>query len=303
MKPPTVFFGASSYVIPVIAYLHETFDLKLVVTTEHRPTDAVPKYCLEHNIPFISLKNFKDELWQNNWKLKIENWKLPFAVLADFGLLIPQSLIDIFPKGIINIHPSLLPEYRGPTPGFSAILDGKTTTGISIMLLDKDLDHGPLIGQVTTDIKQDDTSATLYPRLFAEGTELLKKVLPEYLEGKIQPQEQDHSKATFTKPHLTKETGYFEDTNPLNKEVFAQKVRAYFPWPTLWTRISREGRLKGKIVKFLPNTVIASEAWQSLPMKEKTLVQVEGKKPQSYKDFLNGYPEMKEWLDAIINSK
>ncbi len=301
MKIPTIFFGASAYVLPVIAYLHTDFDLKLVVTTEQKPTDAVPTYCIENGIPYISLKSFKDEHWQIDWKLKIENWKVSFAVLADFGLLVPQSVIDMFPKGITNIHPSLLPIYRGPTPGMTALLHGDTTTGISIMLLDKDLDHGPVIGQISTDIKPNDTSATLYPRLFIEGTELLKTVLPGYLEGKIHPVEQDHTKATFTEPHLTKESGFveFHELSTLNHELFERKTRAYFPWPTLWTRYSDEGRLNGKIIKFLPNTVIASKAWQSLPLKEKILLQVEGKNPQTYKDFLNGYPETKEFLHKL----
>ncbi|HEX7042830.1 MAG TPA: methionyl-tRNA formyltransferase [Patescibacteria group bacterium] len=283
---PTIFFGASEYVLPIIEFLNKDYDLKLVITTEKNPTDAVPKYCIENNISYVSIKNFRDENWNIDWKLKIENWKLKFAILADFSLLISQNLIDLFPKGIINIHPSLLPQYRGPTPGLSAILNGEKTTGISIMLLDKELDHGPLIGQITSEIKPDDTSATLYPRLFKEGTDLLKKVLPEYLEGKINPTPQDHSKATYTLPHLTKQTGFidFDELLTTNPELFERKVRAYFPWPTVWTRYTSEGKLKGKIIKFLPEDKI----------------QVEGKKPQSYNDFLNGYPEEKDFIEKLI---
>ncbi len=281
MKTPTVFFGASSYVLPVIAYLHENYDLQLIITTE-KEDGAVPTYCQNHQISYVSVTTLKDQTLID----KLVSLHSSFAVLADFGLLVPQSVIDLFSKGIINIHPSLLPLYRGPTPGMTALLRGDTTTGISIMLLDKDLDHGPLLGQVTTEIYPHETSGTLYPRLFQEGTALLKKVLPEYLAESIKPVEQDHSKATFTEPHLTRESGYVSDQElaTMNHELLDRKVRAYFPWPTVWTRMSLEGRLKGKIMKLLPEGK----------------VQVEGKKPQSYKDFLNGYPEAKEWLEKII---
>lgn len=297
MKTPIIFFGSSSYVIPVIEYLNEAFDLKLVITTE-KDTGAVPQYCQRHAIPYRWISSTKGLLATS---YLLQTTKSPFAVLADFGLIIPQSVLDLFPQGIINIHPSLLPEYRGPTPGVSALLDGKTTTGISIMLLDKDLDHGPLIGQMTTTIKPNDTAATLYPRLFEEATTLLKNILPDYFQGKMQPKEQDHTKATFTQPHLTRESGFVEyseltKTDPI---VFDRKIRAFYPWPSLWTKYTHEGRLKGKIIKFLPNTTLASEAWQSLPLKEKMLLQVEGKKPVSIKDFLNGYPEAKEWIEKI----
>lgn len=287
MKIPTIFFGASTYVLPLIEFLKRDYDLKLVVTTE-KPTGVVPVYCEANNIPYISLSSFKDELWQQKWELKIENWKLNFAILADFGLLVPQRVLDIFPKGIINIHPSLLPELRGPTPGTSAILHGKTITGVTIMLLDSELDHGPILGQVTSEIKPDDTSATLYPRLFAEGKELLKKILPEYLDGKLQPQEQDHSKATFTQPHLTRESGFidFEKLATIDGDLLERKIHAYYPWPGVWTKVmDPASRLNGKIIKLLPGK----------------LLQVEGKKPQSYKDFLNGYPETKGWLQKYFS--
>ncbi|HXS14835.1 MAG TPA: methionyl-tRNA formyltransferase [Candidatus Saccharimonadales bacterium] len=284
MKVPTIFFGASNYVLPLIEFLSSHYDLKLVVTTE-KSTGVVPSYCIANNIPYLSVHTLKDAAIQS----KLASLNTSFAILADFGLLIPQSVLDIFPKGIINIHPSLLPELRGPTPGTSAILHGKTTTGVTIMLLDHQLDHGPLLGQVESEIKPDDTSATLYPRLFQDGTSLLKKLLPDYLEGKITPQEQEHTKATFTEPHLTRESGFIDFDQPptLEHDLLERKIRAYFPWPGVWTKvINPASHLNGKIIKLLP----------------KNLLQVEGKKPMSPKDFLNGYPEMKDWIEKIIKN-
>lgn len=287
-----VFFGASSYVIPLLEFLNETYNLALVVTTEKNPTDEVPKFCTEHHIPFLSIEKLDEKTI-----FEIKKIDAPVAVLADFRLLVRQDVIDIFPKGIINIHPSLLPEYRGPTPGTTAILDGKTTTGVSLMLLDKDLDHGSILAQEKVAIEPEETSATLYPKLFKIGTKLLEKILPDYLNGKIEPKEQDHSKATYT-DYLTRESGYIdlskiEHVTENFKLEIARKVRAYYPWPAVWTKMHLNG--KEKIVKLLPISRHPELDSGSTPF----LLQVEGKKPMSYKDFLNGYPQAKEQLGKL----
>lgn len=280
-KLPTIFFGASAYVLPLIEFLHTNYDLALVVTTEKNPTDAVPKYCLENHIPYLSVAKLDDETIA-----KMTQIGAPLAVLADFKLLISQKVIDLFPKGIINIHPSLLPEYRGPTPGTTALLDGREETGVSLMLLDTQLDHGPLLGQVTEHISSSDTSATLYPRLFEKGTILLEKVLPQYLDGKIKPTEQDHGKATYTE-RLTRESGFIDANKPLDKTELNRMIRAYFPWPGVWTLLrlsASEGQAKKEIrVKLLP----------------KNMLQIEGKRPVSYKDFMNGYPKGEAFLQKL----
>ena len=277
MKQSTVFFGASSYVFPLIELLKKNYVLKLVVTTEQKPTDPVVKYCMEQNIPYLSVTSLTDP----HTKYKIQNTGSSFAILADFRLLVSQDIIDIFPKGIINIHPSLLPEYRGPTPGITALLNGKEETGVSLMILDNKLDHGPLLGQENEHILPTDTSVSLYERLFAKGATLLEKVLPDYLNGKLKSTQQDHSKATYT-DYLTRESGFFSFNNPPKKEILNRMIHAYYPWPGVWTRVQLSG--KEQIVKLLP----------------KKMLQVEGKKPVNYKDFLNGYPHMKQWLEKIV---
>src|SRR6266581_4146753 len=136
----TIFFGAGQHVIPIINFLHQNYDLKLVVTTEKGEKESVVGYYEQYKIPFLSVQTLKDT--SISQKLKAVN--APVSVLTYFGLIVPQSIIDIFPQGIVNIHPSLLPEYRGPTPGQTAILHGDKTTGVSIMLLDQEVDHGPI---------------------------------------------------------------------------------------------------------------------------------------------------------------
>lgn len=273
----TIFFGSSKYVLPTIEMLKADFGLSLVVTTEKNPTDAVPSFCNSHDIPYLSVKNLKDE---NVFK-QIKSEEALVGVLGYFGLIVPQKLLDIFPKGIINIHPSLLPKYRGPTPVQTAILNGDEETGTTIIILDKEVDHGQILAQQKAPLSPDDTTDSLHAKLFSLGAELIKEVLPSYLSSTTKPLEQDHSMATYT-TNLNKINGQFDVDNPPDKDKLERMIRAYYPWPAVWTRIRING--KEKIVKFLPGGKL----------------QVEGGKPMSIKDFLNGYPNLKQSLQKII---
>ena len=150
LKTHIIFFGASGYVISILEYLRKHYDLVLVVTTEKEPTDAVPTYCKINAISYVSVATLR----KDNVVRMLRAINAPVAVLAYFGLIVPQEVIDIFPKGIVNIHPSLLPKYRGPTPGQTAILNGETKSGVSIMLLDNKVDHGPVLGQTEEAIRR-----------------------------------------------------------------------------------------------------------------------------------------------------
>jgi len=275
-----IFFGSSGYVIPIIKILQENFDLKLVFTTEKNLTDAVPAYCIENKIPYLSVSSSKNLI--NHSSLIINHSFL--GVLADFGLIIPKEILNLFPKGIINIHPSLLPKYRGPTPVQTAILNGDKITGVSIMKVDEKIDHGPILTQEKEQILETDTAESLYKRLFEKGANLLPEALNKYIEGNLKPAPQNHEKATFTKP-LTRQDGFI-DISKLetrnSKLELERMIRAYFPWPGVWGKFKVQSS-KFKVLKFL--------------LEQK--LQVEGKKPMSYKDFLNGYPEAKELLRKI----
>ncbi len=273
---PVVFFGSSHFVIPIIESLRKKFDLSLVVTTEKYEHNAVPFYCTQNNIEYISVSNLSDK----TIRYTLYAIRCDVAVLAYFGLILPQNILDIFPKGIINVHPSLLPKYRGSTPGQAAILNGDTTTGVTIIKLDKNVDHGPILVQKEEKILPSDTSETLYTRLFGIGAQLLEENLPQYIEGKLQLQEQDHTNATYT-DHLTRQSGYFDINNPPSSDKLESMIRAYYPWPGVWATI----RVKNKDLRI-----------KILPEKK---LQVEGKKPVNYKDFFNGYPEAKQILGKL----
>lgn len=276
-SPSTIFFGASQYVLPTIDMLQKAYDLKLVVTTEMSPNDAVPTFCTTNNIPYISVAKFESESLD-----RIKQVNAALGVLGYFGIILPEHILNLFPKGILNIHPSLLPKYRGATPVQSAILNGDTETGVTIILLDKEMDHGPILQQEKEPILPNDTTTSLHNRLFTKGAALLTEIIPNYLEDTIKLQEQDHTKAIFTQRALTRQHGFFDVDKPPSPIQLDRMIRAYFPWPGVWTKMEINGQQK--IVKFLP---------------EKRL-QVEGKKAMSLKDFSNGYPQLKQLVEKLL---
>lgn len=265
-----VFFGSSRFVVPVLEMIHNQFDLPLVVTTEQNKMDAVPFFCQSQKLEYLMVRKSADLI--SNFR--IEETAANIGIVADFGILIPDQLLNTFPYGIINIHPSLLPKYRGPTPVQSAILDGETETGVSIIKLDKYVDHGPIIAQAKEKIDNTDTAKTLYERLFKIGGQLLVKTLGKYENVQALLAEQDHENATFTKT-LTREDGFLDLKNIYqDKEFFQRMIRAYYPWPGVWTKATIKDKLL--TIKFLPEKKI----------------QVEGGNEMNYKDFLNGYSNM-----------
>jgi methionyl-tRNA formyltransferase len=281
MKEKTVFFGSGKFVFPIIKVL-KNFGLAFVITTEKQ--GEFFEFCKKESIPCFSYNSLpKDSLLQ-----KIREARPKLAVLASFGAIIPKEILNIFPLGIINIHPSLLPKYRGPSPVQAAILSGEKTTGVTIIKLDEMVDHGPILAQEKEKILPTDTAQSLYQRLFEKGALLLQTVLPKYLAGKITPKEQNHKEASFTKI-LKKEDGYISLSSPPEKEMLERMIRAYYPWPGVWTKIKKtdipEAKLLvGKIIKLLPGG----------------LIQVEGGKPMKLLDFQNGYGKEAESLLAAL---
>jgi len=202
------------------------------------------------------------------------------AILVAFGQIIPKEILE-FPKyGFINVHPSLLPKYRGPSPIQSAILEGDSKTGVTIIKLDQEVDHGPILSQREIEIEKEDTHELLIEKLGLIGSNLLLVTLPDYLSGKTKPKEQNHKDATFTEK-ITKADGQIDLQNPPSKQKLERMINAFYPWPTVWTKtdVSR----KPKIIKFLP----------------KQMIQVEGRKPTTIEEFLNGYPNLKSKIEKF----
>jgi methionyl-tRNA formyltransferase len=181
-----------------------------------------------HNIPLLLPDNLKDI------KQQLEDCKAEAAILVAYGKIIPADIIDIFPKGIINIHPSLLPKYRGPTPIEQAILDGVSETGISIMKLAPEMDAGPIFAQVKLSLSGQESKAELAQKFLQSGSELLIDNLGEILSGSLEPAPQNGSEATYTKL-LTKEDGIIGWNEPA--EFLERKVRAFAGFPKSRTQL------------------------------------------------------------------
>ncbi len=218
-------------------------------------------------------------------------------VVAAYGLFLPREVLELPRLSCLNIHPSLLPKLRGPSPVSTAIVDGETTTGATVMVMDEGVDTGPVLAQRQTPIGDRDTAEALTVRLFELGARLLVEVLPDWAEGRIQARSQDESQATNTSL-LTREDGRIDWE--MSAAQIARRVRGYAPWPGTYTYWD------GKMLKIIeasphdarlgdrPGTVIGpgSGGWIDISTCDGTLrvsrLQLEGRRAASARDFLQG---------------
>ena len=263
-----VFFGTPDFVIPVLKVLFENFKVVGVVTNLSSHVSQHVTHQHKHNITILApFQGSPDRIRE------FADLKPDLAVVASFGEILSKDALDIPKHGFINIHPSLLPKYRGASPIQSAILERDPQTGVTIIKMDEEMDHGPILIQDTLGLNTDDNFQTLSKKLFQFSADLLVKTIEDFINKKITLEEQDHSKASYCK-RLSKTDGYFDLDSPPPMEVLDRMIRAYFPWPTAWTLFRQDSRGQAKIVKLLPGG----------------LVQIEGKNPTTLNSFLNGYP-------------
>lgn len=279
MKPKIIFFGSDQYSVLVLNQIcsDERFKLKAVVT--HTSPCLVETYAkILFEVKFTTAKKFDKKFLSKMSKIKPD-----VGVLASFGKILPKEILEIPKHGILNIHPSLLPKYRGPTPVPTAILNGEQETGVTIIKMDEKVDHGPILSQFKEEVRPDDTAESLLERLFTAGAKVLTTILPAYLEGKIELREQDDSQATFTKK-LTRDDGKI---NWKKSDVFNERfIRAMDPWPGAWTMVRLSRARETKRIKILK----AHLETNKLALDK---VQLEGKKPVTWKQFQEGYPRAK----------
>lgn len=285
MKPiRIVFFGTPSFVVQILESLLRYFDVIGVVTTadtiQGRKKLLTPSpikvFAKQHNIQVLQ----PDKLSTINSQLS--TFSPDLFVVAAYGKLVSKNTLAIPKFGALNVHPSLLPKYRGPSPVQTALLHGDTVSGVTIIKMDEEMDHGPIIAQWKLPISRTDTAESLHYRLFQDAADKLPGIIKDYIKGKITPVPQDDSQATYCQK-ITKEHGFFESANPPPAEKFDHMIRALYPWPTVWTKIPMANG-KWKIVKFLPEKRI----------------QMEGKKAMTVKEFLNGYPELTDFIKKVF---
>lgn len=265
------FFGTDPLAYPVLETLYKVgLTPELIVTTKDivdrkgniiSPIEKV--WAKDHGIPTIENHEITGD------------WDV--FVVASYGKILSDKLLNIPKKGVINLHPSLLPKLRGPSPMRSAILNDERETGVSIMLLDKEMDHGPILAQKKVEINQWPMRGKMIDKILGEaGAELLAEVLPKWIEEKIKPKEQDHDQATYCKM-FTKSAGELNLSDDPYKNFL--KFNAYDGWPgVFYFHQHGEKNIRVKITDAI---------YENSELKILAVVP-EGKKEMPYADFLRG---------------
>jgi len=296
------FFGTPTLAATILEALCESpYKPALVVTAPDKPAGrgyaltppAVKETAAHYDIPVLQPEKLDEQFAE---QLLHQAWDV--FIVAAYGKIIPQRVLDIPARGTLNVHGSLLPKYRGSSPIQAAIANGDTTTGPTIMLIDEKMDHGPLIAQKEFPIARDETSGTLFVKMADEGARLLVETLPKWLSGELEATPQNHGEATTTSM-LTKEDGRIDWSNTAT--TLERLVRAYDPWPgtfTFWggrrvkilaTKIG-EGSTDatpGTVVQYGDGIAVATA---DIPLII-TSLQLEGKKAQSGEEFARAYPD------------
>jgi len=280
MNTPFVFFGTpelSTYTLNALE--KEGLVPSAIITAPDSPQgrglvltpSPVKMWALERKIPV-----YTPEKIRNNEELHQLCKGYEFAILAAYGKIIPQSLLDCFPKGILNVHPSLLPLYRGPSPLEYQILRDEKEFGVTIIKLDSECDHGPIIAQREILFTETPSKEELGQIGFSEGGRLISQYVGPYLSGVLPTLEQNHTLATFTQK-IEKKDGEILSTDTERQKYL--KYLAYQPWPGTFFFLERDSkkiRLKITQAKFEDNTFVIEKI---IP---------EGKKEMLYNDFLRG---------------
>ena len=292
-----IYLGTPEFAVPTLDRLVDAnHDVVLVVTQPDRPKGRgqqlafppVKEAAIRHNLPVYQPERIR----RPEPVERLRELAPQAMVIVGYGQIIPQSILDIPPLGIINVHASLLPKYRGAAPIQWAIANGEPRTGVTTMRIDAGLDTGDMLLKAETDIGPFETSPDLSPRLAALGADLLIDTLNGLASGTISPEKQDHAQATLA-PIIKKEDGLIHWSRPA-REIH-NRIRGFQPWPGAYTAF-RGQKLHvwksrpvdghgppGAILRLKPLTVAAGES--ALELLE---VQLEGRKRISASDFANG---------------
>lgn len=308
-----IFFGSSEYCLPVLESLHKNFKLTAIITRGDSPPK---KFGLSHHIPVFTPKTASEI---SKLIPELKQLSPDVSIVADYGLMIPDDIITLPKFETLNIHFSRLPKYRGPSPVQYTILNGEKSAWISVIKLVKKLDTGNIIYEKEIPLLGDETTGSLYNKLFNIASVDLPGILSDFTLNKIKSIKQDESQATYTRK-ITKEDGFVPfdllsnlmkgikpnkitlDNWPLTKILpfsfpilhttyyLLQSLLAFSPWPGLWTVIKlkiQSAKLKTKEMRL--KILKAHLENKKLVIDE---VQLEGKNPVSWKQFLQGYSNL-----------
>lgn len=287
------FFGTSEFAVNILEKLIENdYIPSLVITTPDKPKGRnmivtpppVKVSTLKHNLKTIQPEKL------NAICHKLSAIRPAFFIVASYGKIIPKSVLEIPKFGALNVHPSLLPKFRGPSPIQSFILSGEGKTGVTIMLMDEEVDHGPILAQRELEIQNKSeilNSKQLEEKLAELGGQMLINVIPKWVNDEIKPQEQGHNQSTFTKK-IEKENGLInlEKDNP---EIIYRKFLAFQPWPGVYFFTKKKGKEIRVIITDMelldgPPSSKTSASQSKLKINK---VKPEGKNEMTFVDFLN----------------
>ncbi len=301
-----IFMGTPDFSVPILEALIRNHTVTAVVTQPDRPAgrgrevqqSPIKQVALAHKIPVLQ----PEKIGRKAAMEELQRYEADAYVVAAFGQILPQKVLDIPPHGSINVHASLLPRWRGAAPIQAAIRAGDSETGITIMKMDAGLDTGPMLRSRAIPIEPGETGATLHDRLSELGAVLLIETLEDYLAGNLEPQPQPEEGVTYA-PRIEKGEGRIDWAQPA--DVIERLVRAFTPWPGTFTT------WKGKTLRVIsgaagsaapmhrppePGEVTEIEGRTAIGTGENgvyypTSVQLEGKKVVPMADFVRGYPD------------
>lgn len=249
----TVFFGSPEFAVPCLEALHGISEVAAVISQPDRPAGrglamrppAVKSRALELGL----------DVWQPTkvrtaeFAERLGALDLDVAVVVAYGRILPKAVLDAPRLGCVNVHASLLPRWRGAAPIQWSIVHGDAETGVTLMQMDEGMDTGPILAMYSTPIAREEDAASLSARLSAMGAELLRRELPRYVAGELEPQAQDDTLATMA-PLLQKEHGRIDWNQPA--QAVHDQIRGMNPWPGAHTTL---GDRRIKVFAAIPSTL------------------------------------------------
>ncbi len=292
--------GTPDFAVPTLAALIAHHDVMAVLTQPDRPAgrskqlrqSPIKRMAAAAGLPIFQPKRIR----QREAIDALKQWEADFFVVAAFGQILPQTVLDLPKCAALNVHASLLPRWRGAAPIQAAIRAGDAESGITIMMIDAGLDTGPMLAKRSIPIEKTETGQSLHDKLAHLGAELLIETLPKVLSGKIKPQVQDESRASYA-PRIKKEDGRIEWSG--SAAAIERWVRAFKPWPGTFTHwhgqqlnihAGWEGpglANPGQVIERGGQIAIGTGAGLYYP----TELQLAGRKRMSIVDFANGYSD------------
>jgi len=299
----TIFMGTPDFALPSLQTLfeNEDFEIVAVVTQEDKKigrkqeltAPPIKQLAQKHNLPVFQPQKIKKN---PDFQKLMEDLKPDLMVVVAYGQILSQKILDIPKFGAVNVHASLLPNYRGASPIEAALLKGDKETGVTIMKMEEKLDAGPILNITKLPIDPNDNAESLTVKLGLLGGKILPYVLRDYVDGEIQPIPQTESRATFCHK-IDKEDGLI-DLQTLTAVEIRNRLRAYTPWPSIFLMVEGK-RLKfleldiDQSLKLAPGAVKElSKNSVAIGTKDGSIIpqtlQLEGKKPMTIQEFLLG---------------